>query len=178
MFRNFFGRVSPDGLTQRDLPWIAIGALMAGVFALVGYDQLRLQHFEAWRLYPDGPIDDATLSFLRGAINGWYRQVVTVLFLLGGGLSVSRLIGGRRLPAVVLAVGLIVQMMAAEMTQSVGQEPSPVSEIQQVSAVSVFLAITLGLLPATAMAWSLRRSPDQGRASSRTPLRPHDPATS
>jgi hypothetical protein len=156
----------------RDLPWILITLLVAAVFSIVALDQLISLHFEAWRVYPDRPPQDSTLAFWHQMVTGWLRPLLAALFVVGGAVGGFHLVNGRRLPLAILVGGLLTHFLVVEATQGVGQEVSPLTEIERASSVSLALVVLLIAVPATSLAvavWSVVR---RDHESSHKPLPP------
>lgn len=151
---------------RKDFLWIAAGALLAAMFALVAYDQLYNLHFSAWRLYTETPSSEPLAEVLRGPVTSWYRLVTVILAMIAGAGSVVRILEGRWKPLAALIGLTLVVIVAIEVTQSAGQGTTPTSEVDSVAIVSVVWTVALGLLPlavaAVTMAGAIRRGgPDE-----------------
>ena len=140
---------------RRDLLWVAAGALLAGTFALVAYDQLFNLHFAAWRLYDSHPSTEPLAKALRGPVTGWYRPVTIVLSLLGGLAGVMLALRGRWKPLAALVGLTIFLIVAVEVTQSAGQLTTPTTEVDSVAIVSVVWTALLGIVPLSVLAVAL-----------------------
>lgn len=136
----------------KDLVWVAVGALLAGTFALVAYDQLFNLHFSAWRLYENTESTEPLAKALRGPVTGWYRIVTVGLSLLGGLMAVLSALRGRWKPLAALLGMTIVLIVAVEVTQSAGQLATPTSEVDEVAMISVIWTALLGVVPLVVLA--------------------------
>lgn len=134
-------------LDRRDVLWIVAAGLLAGVFGIVAYDQLFNLHFEAWRLYTTRPSTEPLAEALRGPITGWYRPVVVLLAVIAGLGAMIRALQGRWRPLAAFVVGILILIVAIEVTQSAGQRATPTSEVDVVAPVSVVWVALLGLVP-------------------------------
>lgn len=165
-------RVAADEFDAKNLPWITIIALMATIFSIVALDQLISLHFEAWRLYPDRPPENSALTFWHGAVTGWFRPVLVVAVAIGSALSGFHAVNGRRRPLIVLVAGMFVHFLVVESTQGLGQEATPLTEIDRASSVSLGLLVLLAVVPLSALALSVWGLIKPARESSRKPLPP------
>ncbi|MEM7272445.1 MAG: hypothetical protein AAF547_05135 [Actinomycetota bacterium] len=134
-------------MDRRDLIWIVVGALMAGVFALVAYDQLFNLHFNAWRLYENTPSTEPLAEALRGPVTGWYRPLSLVVSVVAGLASTVRAIRGAWRPLASLVLVILGTIVGIEVTQSAGQLATPTSEVDSVAAISVVWTALIGIGP-------------------------------
>ena len=142
---------------SRDVVWVAVGSLLSALLALVAHGQLVALHFAAWELYPSRAASTGAVEMLRRVVLGWMGPILLVVFLAAGFAAVRRLMqSGRWGPAAVLVGGALTVLVAIEVTQAVGQETTPTSQVDHVSPVSLVVAAALVVVPLSAAVWTLR----------------------
>lgn len=134
-------------LQQKDLLWIALGALLSVLLVLVGYDQLSNLHFRAWQLYENTDSTESLAELVRPAITGWYQPLALLLGLVAGLIGTYRAIHGHWRPLVTHLGLLVLALAAIELTQQYGQRATPTSQVDVVPTVSLVWAAALGVVP-------------------------------
>lgn len=123
--------------------WLALGSLLAGLWALYSYVHLIGLHFAAWQLMTTRPSTNALAQNLRGPIMGWMEVVVVLLGFGAGGSAALAAVRGVMKPAIVYFAAMTLMLVAMEATQGLGQNPAlPRSvDIVPISGVVLMVAI-------------------------------------
>lgn len=135
--------------------WVALGALLTGLWAMFAYSHLLGLHFRAWELLSSRPSDDSLAQALRGPIMGWLQTAVLLLGLVAGAVGAVAAVEGRWRPLALYFGAMTAVMVAAEATQGLGQDESRPGSVDVVPAAGLILIaaivmIELLLLLATA----------------------------
>ncbi len=123
--------------------WVALGALLAGLWAMFASSHLLGLHFRAWELLTNRASTDALAQALRGPIMSWLEPAVLAVGLVAGAVGALAAVEGRWRPLALYFGAMTVVMVAAEVTQGLGQDESRPDAVDVVPAAGLMLIVAI-----------------------------------
>lgn len=123
--------------------WVALGALLAGLWATFAYSHLLGLHFRAWELLSSRPSTDTLAQVLRDPIMRWLGPAVLIFGFVAGAVGAAAAVEGRWRPLALYFGAMTVVMVAIEATQGLGQDESRPGgvDVVPVSGLTLIVAI-------------------------------------